>query len=126
MLPKLIKGGFYHSGQVCVSVQRVFVVNGDARSLAKKLSIEAKKLSVGNATEETTQCGPLIRPREVDRVESWVDEAIMSGAQALCGGKRISKTTYEPTVLLNPHPTNNVSKSEIFGPDQKFLIWKHC
>ena len=116
MLPKLIKGGFYHSGQVCVSVQRVFVINGDARSLAEKLSIEAKKLKVGNAIEETTQCGPLIRPREVDRVESWVNDAIASGAQALSGGKRISKTTYEPTVLLNPSSNDNVSKAEIFGP----------
>ena len=116
MLPKLIKGGFYHSGQVCVSVQRVFVVNGDARSLAEKLSNEAMKLNVGNAIEETTQCGPLIRPREVDRVESWVNDAIASGAQVLSGGKRISKTTYEPTVLLNPSLSDNVSKSEIFGP----------
>ena len=116
MLPKLIKGGFYHSGQVCVSVQRVFVVNGDARSLAERLSNEAMKLNVGNAIEETTQCGPLIRPREVDRVESWVNDAIASGAQVLSGGKRISKTTYEPTVLLNPSLSDNVSKSEIFGP----------
>ena len=116
MLPKLIKGGFYHSGQVCVSVQRVFVVNGDARSLAEKLSIEANKLNVGNAVEESTECGPLIRPREVDRVENWVNDAIASGAQALCGGKRLSKTTYEPTILLNPNYNENVSKSEIFGP----------
>ena len=116
MLPKLIKGGFYHSGQVCVSVQRVFVVNGDARSLAEKLSIEANKLNVGNAVEETTECGPLIRPREVDRVETWVNDAIASGAQAICGGKRLSKTTYEPTILLNPNYNENVSKSEIFGP----------
>ena len=116
MLPKLIKGGFYHSGQVCVSVQRVFVVNGDARALAEKLSIEANKLNVGNAVEETTECGPLIRPREVDRVETWVNDAIASGAQAICGGKRLSKTTYEPTILLNPNYNENVSKSEIFGP----------
>ena len=104
------------SGQVCVSVQRVFVVNGDARSLAEKLSIEANKLNVGNAVEETTECGPLIRPREVDRVETWVNDAIASGAQAICGGKRLSKTTYEPTILLNPNYNENVSKSEIFGP----------
>ena len=66
--------------------------------------------------EETTECGPLIRPREVDRVETWVNDAIASGAQAICGGKRLSKTTYEPTVLLNPNYNENVSKSEIFGP----------
>ncbi|OUT96961.1 MAG: aldehyde dehydrogenase [Betaproteobacteria bacterium TMED41] len=116
MIPKLIKGGFYHSGQVCVSVQRIFVINGDARLLAEKLAAEATKLTVGNAIKETTECGPLIRPREVDRVESWVNAALISGAQALCGGKRLSKTTYDPTVLLNPDASQNVSTSEIFGP----------
>ncbi len=116
MIPKLIKGGFYHSGQVCVSVQRIFVVKGDAKKLAESLSAEAQKLKVGNAIEKTTECGPLIRPREVDRVENWVNEAIESGAKALCGGKRLSKTTFEPTVLLNPNSNQKVSTSEIFGP----------
>jgi acyl-CoA reductase-like NAD-dependent aldehyde dehydrogenase len=116
MIPKLIKGGFYHSGQVCVSVQRIFVVDGNANDLAEKLSTEAKKLKVGNAIEESTECGPLIRPREVDRVESWVNDSIRAGAKAICGGKRLSNTTYEPTVLLNPDASQNVSKSEIFGP----------
>jgi acyl-CoA reductase-like NAD-dependent aldehyde dehydrogenase len=116
MIPKLIKGGFYHSGQVCVSVQRIFVVNGNGRELAERISAEATKLIVGNAVEETTECGPLIRPREVDRVEKWVNDAVNSGAQAICGGNRLSNTTYEPTVLLNPDPNQNVSKAEIFGP----------
>jgi acyl-CoA reductase-like NAD-dependent aldehyde dehydrogenase len=116
MIPKLTKGGFYHSGQVCVSVQRIFVVNSDARILAEKLALQAKKLKVGNAIEETTDCGPLIRPREVDRVESWVNGALKSGAEAVCGGKRLSKTTYAPTVLLNPSASENVSRAEIFGP----------
>ncbi|OUV99538.1 MAG: aldehyde dehydrogenase [Betaproteobacteria bacterium TMED156] len=116
MLPKLIKGGFYHSGQVCVSVQRVFVVDGSARALAEKLSLSAEKLVVGNATDESTQCGPLIRPREVDRVMNWVDEAVGFGAEALCGGIKLSNTTYAPTVLLNPDQSQKVSTSEIFGP----------
>lgn len=116
MVPKLVKGGFYHSGQVCVSVQRIFVVNGNGRELGEKLSLEAKKLIVGNAVEENTQCGPLIRPREVDRVEAWVNDAIKFGAEALCGGKRLSKTMYTPTVLLNPSSSQMVSTSEIFGP----------
>jgi acyl-CoA reductase-like NAD-dependent aldehyde dehydrogenase len=116
MIPKLIKGGFYHSGQVCVSVQRVFVVNGSARNLAEQLASEASKLIIGNAINESTECGPLIRPREVDRIEDWVNEAILNGSEVLCGAKKLSATTYAPTVLLNPNSDLKVSTSEIFGP----------
>ncbi len=65
---------------------------------------------------EKTEVGPLILPREVERVEEWVNEAIIGGAKLLCGGKRISNTCYEPTVLLNPPRDAKVSTLEIFGP----------
>ena len=116
MIPKLLKGGFYHSGQVCVSVQRVFAPRKQAQAIAEQLAAGAAKLVVGNAVEEKTECGPLIRPREVDRVAEWVDEAVAGGGKALCGAKKLSDTTYAPTVLLNAPETARVSKMEIFGP----------
>ncbi len=116
MLPSLLKGGFYHAGQVCVSVQRVFVHENICNDVAVQLAEMAKKLVVGNPLDEKTEVGPLILPREVDRVEQWVDEAINSGAKLLCGGKRISDTCYKPTVLLNPSLDVHVSTQEIFGP----------
>lgn len=115
-LPKLVKGGFYHAGQVCVSVQRVFAHESIANQLAEKLAESAVKLKVGDPTKEETEVGPLIRIREVDRIADWVKEAVDAGAKLLCGGKRISETCYEPTVLLNPPESVNVSKAEIFGP----------
>jgi acyl-CoA reductase-like NAD-dependent aldehyde dehydrogenase len=116
MIPSLLKGGFYHSGQVCVSVQRVFVPEGHAEDIAQALAEGASKLVVGNAIEEQTECGPLIRPREVDRVAAWVDEARTGGARILSGGEKLSATTYAPTVLLNPPKDAKVSTMEIFGP----------
>ena len=116
LLPALLKGGFYHAGQVCVSVQRVFVQESVCDDVANKLAEMAKKLIVGDPLDEKTEVGPLILPREVDRVEEWVNEAVSSGAKLLCGGKRISNTCYEPTVLLNPPLNVNVSTLEIFGP----------
>ena len=116
MIPLLAKGGFYHSGQVCVSVQRVFAPRGSAVGIAQKLADVAAKLKVGDATDETVDCGPLIRPAEVDRIEEWVDEAAQAGATVLTGGKRLGPTTYAPTVLLNPPPDARVSGMEIFGP----------
>lgn len=116
MLPSLLKGGFYHAGQVCVSVQRVFVHESICNEVANQLANKASKLVVGNQMDEKTEVGPLILPREVNRVEEWVNEAIAGGAKVLTGGKRISDTCFEPTVLLNPPMDAKVSTSEIFGP----------
>ena len=116
MLPALLKGGFYHAGQVCVSVQRIFAHEQICEPLATRLAEMAEQLVVGNPLEESTEVGPLILPGEVDRVEQWVKEAVKSGATLLCGGKRISNTCYAPTVLLNPAPDARVSTSEVFGP----------
>ncbi len=116
MIPSLLKGGFYHSGQVCVSVQRIFAPKNKAKAIAQMLADGASKLIVGNAIDELTECGPLIRPKEVDRVANWVDEAVAAGAILLTGGKRLGETTYAPTVLLEPPADAKVSTMEIFGP----------
>lgn len=116
MIPSLLKGGFYHSGQVCVSVQRIFAPEKQASDIAQALTDGASKLIIGNAIDEKTECGPLIRPREVDRVEQWINEAKSDGASVLTGGERLSDTTYAPTVLLNPSQDAKVSTMEIFGP----------
>ena len=116
MIDPLLKGGFYHSGQVCVSVQKVFAPVAMAEKIAKSLAAKAEKLIVGNATNENTQCGPLISPSEVDRVHSWVENAKKDGAKVFCGGKKITDTCYAPTVLFNPSNNTEVSTKEIFGP----------
>jgi acyl-CoA reductase-like NAD-dependent aldehyde dehydrogenase len=112
----LTKGGFYHAGQVCVSVQRVFAHETIARKLADKLSAAAKALKIGDPTRPDTDVGPLIRPREVDRVESWVREAVDAGAELLAGGGRVSDTCHACTVLFDPPMNARVSTMEIFGP----------
>ncbi|MEH6497447.1 MAG: aldehyde dehydrogenase family protein [Pseudomonas marincola] len=116
MIPNLLKGGFYHSGQVCVSVQRIFAPKSQAAEIAEELAAGASKLIVGNAIDPEIDCGPLIRPREVTRIAGWVEEAVSGGADIIGGGKKLSDTTYEPTVLLNPSPDARVSTTEIFGP----------
>jgi len=115
-LPKLSKGGFYHAGQVCVSVQRVFAHRSIAEKVAKGLAELAKKLKVGDATKPDTEVGPLIRPAELKRVDEWVQEAARGGGKVLCGGKAISETVYEPTVILEPPPDSKLSTMEVFGP----------
>ncbi len=116
MLDSLLKGGFYHAGQVCVSVQRIFAHADICDKLTQQLALRALKLVVGDPLDERTEVGPLILPREVDRVERWVNQARKQGATVVCGGHRISDSCYAPTVLLNPPEDANVSRMEIFGP----------
>ncbi len=115
-LPRLAKGGFYHAGQVCVSVQRIFAHSSIAEKAAEGLAGLGAKMRVGDPTLADTEVGPLIRTGEVDRVDEWVQAAIAGGAKCLTGGEKLSDTCYKPTVLLNPPADANVSTMEIFGP----------
>lgn len=116
MLESLCKGGFYHAGQVCVSVQRIYVHQDHAQEFAERLAELANKLVVGDQLELNTDVGPLISTNEVSRINDWVDEAKKGGGTVLCGGNRLSETCYQPTVILNPPESANVSQHEIFGP----------
>ena len=115
-LPGILKGGFYHAGQVCVSVQRVYADETIVRQFAKDLAAGADKLKVGDPTDAATEVGPLIRPREVDRVHEWVEEAKAAGAEILSGGRKISASCYAPTVVYNPPDSVKLSMLEVFGP----------
>ena len=115
-VPLLSKGGMYHAGQVCVSVQRIFAHSEIIDKLGQQLAKACGNLRVGDPTLAETEVGPLIREAEVQRMDEWVSEAIAGGASLLCGGKSLSATTYQPTVLLNPPADVRVSTQEIFGP----------
>src|SRR5215831_12512231 len=112
----IVKGGYYHAGQVCVSVQRIFVHADVYDAFVDELSTRVAKLRVGDPLLPETDVGPLILPKEVERVASWVDEATRAGARVAVGGRALSQTTYQPTVLLEPPPTARVTCEEVFGP----------
>ena len=116
LIPSIGKGGFYHAGQVCVSVQRVFVHESIVDEVATKLADYASKLVVGDQLDPKTEVGPLINHNEVNRVEEWVNEAVIKGGKILTGGKRISDSCFEPTVIVNPADDALVSTKEVFGP----------
>jgi len=115
-IPSLAKGGYYHAGQVCVSVQRIFVENRIKDAFLGRFVGEVSKLTTGDPTDKNTDIGPLILPREVDRVETWVDEAADAGSTIAIGGERVGKHVYAPTILIDPPVDAKVSTLEIFGP----------
>lgn len=116
VVPSIVKGGFYHAGQVCVSVQRVYVPASMLDAFTTALTTQVGKLKVGDPHQKDTDVGPLIRTGEVDRIGEWVDEAVKAGAVLACGGKKLSDTCYVPTVLVNPPANVRVSTEEVFGP----------
>lgn len=115
-LPRLAKGGFYHAGQVCVSVQRIYAHASIAENIAQELGRLGNAMKVGDPTRTDTEIGPLINHGECDRVHAWVREAVAGGAKLISGGEKISASCYPPTVLFNPPIEAKVSKSEVFGP----------
>ncbi|MFB3099927.1 MAG: aldehyde dehydrogenase family protein, partial [Gammaproteobacteria bacterium] len=115
-LPLLVKGGFYHAGQVCVSVQRIFAHHSVAKDLAHAIAKVGEQYTTGDPTLAKTDIGPLIRHSEADRIEAWVNEAIEEGAELISGGKRLSDSCYSCTVLYHPSNDSKVSQMEIFGP----------
>ena len=115
-IPLLAKGGFYHAGQVCISVQRVFAHRSIADKVATSLASAGADMSVGDPSLESTDIGPMIRHRELERVHQSVMDAIDNGAKLLSGGEKISASCYPPTVLLEPPADADVSCTEVFGP----------
>jgi acyl-CoA reductase-like NAD-dependent aldehyde dehydrogenase len=116
VVPSLVKGGYYHAGQVCVSVQRIFVHDLIKDAFLARFAKAVQALKVGDPLLPETEVGPLILPKEADRVMSWIEEASAKGALVAAGGSRLTETTVAPTVLVEPSSDARVSQEEVFGP----------
>jgi acyl-CoA reductase-like NAD-dependent aldehyde dehydrogenase len=114
-IQRTAQGAFAHSGQVCISVQRAFVHRSVVSDFLDGLKAQTAKLRVGHPYEESTDVSSLIDEKAAIRVQSWIEEAIASGAQSLCGGKR-HYATIEPTILTDVPPAARISCEEVFGP----------
>lgn len=114
--PRLAKGAFWHAGQACVSVQRVFCHRSIASETAERIAALGDAMVTGDPLLPTTDVGPLILPKEVDRVDSWISSAVEGGGRLISGGRRLSASCYANTVLLNPPLHADISRKEVFGP----------
>ncbi len=108
-------GSFYNSGQVCISVQRIYSQKQVFEPFSEKFVKATEAMVVGDPLDERVDVGPMIDSKEVDRIESWVNEAQGSGASVLTGGRR-EGTVYYPTVLSNVDADMKVVTEETFGP----------
>lgn len=109
------QGAFSHSGQVCISVQRVFVGRAIANEFIDRLKASAEALKIGHPYDDSTDISSLIEEGEAVRVEEWITEAVRAGAKLVTGGAR-ARSTITPTILLNAPVTCRISCQEAFGP----------
>jgi acyl-CoA reductase-like NAD-dependent aldehyde dehydrogenase len=109
-------GGFAFSGQSCISVQRVYVHSDVYAGFASRLTGLVQGLKTGDPLDPATDLGPMIEAGEAERIDTWVREAIASGAKVLTGGRRLGDALYEPTILTDVPADAKVCAQEAFAP----------
>lgn len=110
-----VAGSFAHSGQVCISVQRIFVHQAVRAEFVERFVETTRKLRIGHPGDDATDISSLITEKEAERVESWIGEATAAGAKLLAGGRR-SRATLEPAVLADVPAHAQLACREAFGP----------
>jgi acyl-CoA reductase-like NAD-dependent aldehyde dehydrogenase len=114
-VPRCIVGSFAYAGQVCISVQRIYVHRKIQEEFTRKFVDATQNLKLGDPLDPDTDVGPMITEQDARRTESWVNEAVSGGAKILIGGKR-EKNFYHPTVLTDVKPDMKVMALEVFAP----------
>ncbi|WNS78032.1 aldehyde dehydrogenase family protein [Domibacillus sp. DTU_2020_1001157_1_SI_ALB_TIR_016] len=112
---RCVTGAFSNQGQVCISLQRIYVHEKVYEEFVEKLIIETKKLVLGDPLCSETNISALISPEETKRALSWIKEAVKSGAKLVTGGE-VEGTVLQPTILLEAGQSMKVSCQEVFAP----------
>lgn len=114
-VPRCVVSAFANSGQVCISLQRLFVHRAIEEEFTRRLVEATRKLKVGNPLDPACDVGPMIDPAEAERAERWIEEAVAQGARVLVGGRR-EGSMLAPTVLSGVRADMKVMCREVFAP----------
>ena len=112
-------GSFTNCGQVCLSMERVFVESSVRDKFLEACVNKTQKLRLGPGSDPQTDLGPLIRPQHVQRMNDVIADAVQRGARILCGGKPrpdLGPNFFEPTVLVGVDSSMQLFRDETFGP----------
>jgi len=110
-----VAGAFAYSGQVCISVQRIYLQEGIADEFTRRFLERTSKLVLGDPHDEKTDLGPMLDEAAAGKAAEWVDEAVRGGARVLCGGRREGRL-FPATVLEGVRPEMKVHCQEAFAP----------
>ncbi|MEX1158713.1 MAG: aldehyde dehydrogenase family protein [Thermomicrobiales bacterium] len=108
-------GAFAYAGQVCISVQRVFVHQDVYDEFCTKLASAVATIKAGDPLDPDTELGPMIDDKATRRIDDWVRSAVSEGGRVLTGGKANGRF-YEPTVLVDVARESFVCSREAFAP----------
>src|SRR5882672_362279 len=112
-------GSFTNCGQVCLSVERLFVEKAVSEKFLALCAVKTKTLRLGNGAQPDTDVGPLIRPQHVQRMKELIDDAVAKGARVLCGANArpdLGPCFFEPTVVADVNSSMRLFQEETFGP----------
>lgn len=112
-------GGYTNCGQVCLSVERLFVEKSVGEKFLALCVEKTKKLRVGPGKDPATDVGPLIRPQHVQRMNDLIGDAVARGARVLCGGRALPElgaNFFAPTVIADVNASMRLFQEETFGP----------
>ncbi len=112
---RILVGAFSYSGQVCISVQRIFVHADVMDAFLEKFIAGARALKVGDPLDPATDLGPMVDEQAALRTQAWVDEAVAMGGRVLLGG-RAQGTFFPPTILADTPVEAKVCSAEAFAP----------
>jgi 5-carboxymethyl-2-hydroxymuconic-semialdehyde dehydrogenase len=109
---------YRNAGQVCLAGTRLLVHEKVAAEYVERLRAYVDRLVIGDPRGAATEVGPIIHPRQVDRVEAFVARAVQAGATLLWGGERhpFGAQYYRPTLLANVRQDSEIVQNEVFGP----------
>ena len=108
-------GAFVNSGQVCISLQRIYVHESIYDKFAQEMKIQTEKLIVGDPYDDDTFLGPLINEESLNKAKSWIQSAIDEGAVCLTGNKNEDLNFY-PTVMTQVTDEMKIICEEVFAP----------
>jgi acyl-CoA reductase-like NAD-dependent aldehyde dehydrogenase len=114
-VPRCVMSAFANAGQVCISLQRLYVHEDIAAEFTERFLKETSALKVGNPMDHECDIGPMISDDAADRASAWMRDAVAEGAKLLIGGKREGRLLW-PTVLTNTRPEMKVMCQEAFAP----------
>ncbi len=112
---RLAYGAFAYAGQVCISVQRIYVVDSIYPEFERRFIEAVRSVKAGDPLDPDTDLGPMVDDKAVARTDEWVREALAGGARALAGGKPEGRL-YPPTVLVDVPRDARVCGEEVFAP----------
>jgi acyl-CoA reductase-like NAD-dependent aldehyde dehydrogenase len=116
---KVIAGAFGNSGQLCVSIERVYVPNNQKQAFEAELSSRVNSQAVGKSDDFNMDLGTLTGINQLTRVQDYVSDAVSKGAKVLAGAKALPELGpyfYSPTVMTDIKPEMRLAREEVFGP----------